>query len=289
MNRAVAYFFLLVFLASSVLCMAQVLTVEEWDKRATRVFQDNENRQTIESQLCELLQSQSLAFLVDVLNQPRFPALRIGAFHAIKTARPDLELTSLFSLLANSHDALFLYEPEFELLKNRLGKKDADASSDIASFMSRNFEGEKLATIVLVLRLIPVEQLWLLLDNREEKPVIPASNLAAIIERLCGVFPNWIDLDRKSQLLTAMEDIKNSSGYAQAVILEHYPFQSDSDAIDHVRFVFEDASLSDTAVILSAKRHRKLIMSSQSELVTGKNSELVRRRLEEFKRRFPSD
>jgi hypothetical protein len=263
--------------------MSQVLTHAEWDERAIEIFQKNQSRPAIVDKLQFLLKAQSPAFLVDVLNQPNFHPLRIGAFHAIRVSRPESELTCLLLLLANSHHAIVLYEPEFELLQKILA---TEKTGEIRKFMSWNFEGDKRSILTLVLRAIPDDQLWTLLEERDETPITAASNLSAVIERLCGLIPNWREHQGKLKILSAMEDIKESPGWSQVILLEHYPFQNDSDALKHLRAVFEDPSLPDPVAILSAKRFYNFVLSSQNELERGKNSELVSSRLVEFKKRF---
>lgn len=229
------------------------------------------------------MKEESPAFLVDILNQSNFHTLRIGAFHALRVRRPDSELTYVLLLLADAHHASVLYEPEFELLKNLLATAKTD---EIRKFMSWNLEGDRRAILTLVLRAIPKDRLLSLLEERGELPITSASNLAALIERLCGLIPNWREHPEKPTILSAMEDIKSTPGYAQAILLEHYPFQNDSDALKHLRAVLEDPNLPDPVAILSAKRFYDFVLSSQSELERGTNSELVHRRLAELKRRF---
>lgn len=283
MNKVIVYLLFLVSIGINDNCMSQVLMLAEWDERANKIFQENQSRPAIVEKLQLLLQANSPAFLVDLLNQPNFHTLRIGAFHAIRSKRPDSELTYLLLLLAESHHAIVLYEPEFELLSNLLATGKTD---ELYKFMSWNLEGDRRTVLTLVLRALSKDQLWTLLEKRGEAPITAASNLAAVIERLCGEIPNWREHQGNPNILSAMEDIKESPGYAQAILLEHYPFQNDSDALEHIRAVFGDPKLPDPVAILSAKRFYDFVLSSQTELERAANSELVSRRLVEFKKRF---
>jgi hypothetical protein len=203
----------------------EVHSFEDWDKKATLLFQTTDHEK-MPVAATELLSSFSRHEIAELLAKGDYPVLRLFGYKALVAVNPSFEVRGLLSLLLNS-ESITLYNDEFESLKKVDPKK---LVVEFSSLLESHFSGKQEINLQFMLRACSDECIKLVFD-RSAGQFLTATNLSFLVEESCRRNPNWDHSPDATSLREAIEQLRFVPGRPQITFISLFPFIQDVDAV----------------------------------------------------------